>query len=295
MNSLCSAAKMSRQNYYKIRKTRKKQLVESDKILEYVRSERAVQPRLGCRKLLHIIGPKLKNECISIGRERFFNLMRQNNLLIKRKRNYCRTTDSRHSFKVYGNTLKDTEITAANQALAADITYMKTANGFVYLALVMDLYSRAIVGWDCSGNLESVGAQRALKKALRQLPTGASVIHHSDRGSQYCCREYIKLLKRHRISMTEENHCYENATAERLNGILKQEFGLGGTFRCKRDASKAVREAVELYNNRRPHLALDYKVPAEVHRLAQTEGNALRARLNNTTIQQTFSLSQARI
>lgn len=259
---------MTRQNYYKTRKTRNKGVVEAGRILEHVRRERAVQPRLGCRKLLCVIGDKLENEGIGIGRDRFFNLMRCNGLLIKHKRSYCRTTDSRHSFKIYGNILKNIIVTRPNQAFVSDITYIKTAGSFVYLALVMDVYSRMVVGWDCSNSLESVGAQRALKKALRQLPQNASIIHHSDRGCQYCCHDYIKLLKNHSISMTEENHCYENGAAERLNGILKQEYGLGGIFRNKKHALKAVRQAITLYNNRRPHLALGFEVPAKVHRAA---------------------------
>jgi len=265
VSSLCRVVDMSRQNYYKIRSVRKNKVLESDKILECVRLERNIQPRLGCRKLLNMIGPELESKSIGIGRDRFFNLMRFNNLLIKRKRNYCRTTDSKHSFKIYGNILKDAVINGPDQAYVSDITYIRTAGGFVYLALVMDVYSRMIVGWDCSDSLESIGAQSALRKALKKLPRGASIIHHSDRGSQYCCHEYIKLLKGHRVSMTQENHCYENAMAERLNGILKQEYGLGGTFKSKKDSYKAVREAIDLYNNRRPHMGLAYQVPSDVH------------------------------
>ena len=135
----------------------------------------------------------------------------------------------------------------------------------------MEAFSRAIVGLDCTDTLESVGALRALRMAIRTLPEGTPPpIHHSDRGSQYCCKAYVGLLKKCglAISMTEENHCYENAQAERLNGILKQEYGLGGRLADTKQARKSVREAVDLYNHRRPHEALDYDFPMRVHHAA---------------------------
>lgn len=258
---------MTRQNYYKLRKSRTKRAVASDIILDMVRKERREQPALGGRKLLGLISPKLdQNE--RIGRDSMFKLLKDKDLLINRKRKYCRTTNSNHSFRVYNNILKDANITGANQAFVSDITYISTMEGFLYLALVMDVHSRRIVGFDCSDSLESVGAQRALKMALRQLPRGAKIIHHSDRGSQYCCKEYVKLLKRHKISMTEENHCYENSKAERLNGILKQEYGLGNLIKDKQEAIMLVIEAVYYYNCRRPHQALGYRFPDEVHQAA---------------------------
>ena len=140
----------------------------------------------------------------------------------------------------------------------------------MYLSLVMDAYSRTVVGYDCNDRLESEGALQALSMAIGQLPAGASVIHHSDRGSQYCSRRYVQRLLRRglQISMTQENHCYENGQAERLNGILKQEYGLGEVFSRKHDVRASVREAVELYNFRRPHEALGYRCPGEVHSVA---------------------------
>jgi transposase InsO family protein len=163
--------------------------------------------------------------------------------------------------------LKDISLTAPNQALVSDITYIRTDEGFMYLALVMDAYSRAIVGYNCSDSLESEGALRALSMALRKLPFGSNAIHHSDRGCQYCSGAYINKLKRKgvRVSMTEVNHCYENSQAERLNGILKAEYGLGGRFLRKSDAVRAVSEAVRLYNYRRPHQSIGYRFPMEVY------------------------------
>ena len=131
----------------------------------------------------------------------------------------------------------------------------------------MDAYSRKIVGYDCSDSLEALGARRALKMALSQLPPGSQAMHHSDRGTQYCCREYVAMLAKAgvTISMTQENHCYENAKAERLNGILKQEFGLGNTLATAADAQRLVHQAVMFYNTIRPHTALGYRYPSEVH------------------------------
>ena len=261
---------MSRQNYYKARKERKKKSIDEALIIELVEVERRLQPELGCRKVLELISPVLELVGIEIGRDRFFELMDKYDKLIKRKKRYVTTTNSRHSFKVYNNLLKDTELTGANQALVSDITYIRTNEGFMYLALVMDAYSRKIVGYDCSDSLEAEGCLRALSMAIKQLPKGSNAIHHSDRGCQYCCHRYIDKLQRNglQISMTEENHCYENAKAERLNGILKYEYGLKETFKEKAHVYAAVRQAIELYNTRRPHVALKYGIPSIVHAAA---------------------------
>ena len=261
---------MTRQNFYKQRKTRKKQAVNESLILALVHQERSVQPMLGGRKLLHLIRSELKSANVSIGRDRFFGLLSAHDLLIERKKRYCRTTNSRHGFEVYRNIRKDCVTTGPHQVLVSDITYLRTGEKFVYLALVMDAHSRAIVGFDCSDTLEAVGALRALSMAVKQLPAKSGAIHHSDCGTQYCCKAYIENLKKAklRISMTEENHCYENSQAERLNGILKQEYGLGATFANKADACEAVSQAVWLYNHRRPHQKLGYKFPMTVHAAA---------------------------
>ena len=261
---------MTRQNYYKERKQRKRRTISESLVLDLVCQERAMQPKLGGRKLLHMIGSELESAGVLIGRDRFFALLSAHDLLIERKVNHCRTTNSWHGFRVYPNLLKDLSLTGPHQALVSDITYIRTAEGFVYLALVMDAWSRAIVGFDCSDTLEAEGALRALTMALGQLPADCQTVHHSDRGSQYCCSAYVGALKGSglRISMTEENHCYENAKAERLNGILKQEYGLDDDFVCKHDAYAAVCQGVDLYNHRRPHQSLSYQCPMAVHTAA---------------------------
>ena len=262
---------MSRQNYYKTRSQREQAKIDEDFVLSLVRNIRKLHPRMGGRKLLHQIRPQLEKAWLSLGRDRLFSLLRKHDLLVPHRPRRCCTTNSSHGFRTYGNLLRDEKIDRPGQAIVSDITYLRTREGWMYLALVMDVYSRTIVGYDCSDSLESEGALRALKMALRRLPSGEEeTIHHSDRGIQYCSSAYIERLQSAgcRISMTEVNHCYENAKAERLNGILKQEYGLGDTLATKATALAAVREAVELYNTQRPHLSLDYRTPMEAYRQA---------------------------
>lgn len=237
-------------------------------ILSLVSQERARQPRLGARKLLHLVGGELTEAGVTIGRDRFLALLRREDLLIARRARMARTTNSWHGYGVYPNLAKDLVLTGPHQLLLSDITYIRTMQGFMYLCLVSDAFSRCIVGYDCSDSLEMEGALRALQMAVKQLPKDSRAMHHSDRGCQYCCGEYIDRLRQGgvQISMTEENHCYENAQAERLNGILKQEYGLGETFVNKQEVVLAVDEAVMLFNHYRPHTALAFRMPMAVHR-----------------------------
>lgn len=260
-------ANMTRQNFYKDKKVRQKRQLDEELVLKAVRSIRQNHPMLGGRKLLYKISPLLAKHGISIGRDRLFDVLRNNHLLNKQRKRFKRTTYSNHGFMYYPNRLKDKVLTASNQAWVSDITYIRIEGGFVYLALITDAYSRKIVGYDVGDTLEAIGAIKALRKALRQLPKDQTVIHHSDRGIQYCCNEYKKVLRSRGaiISMTEENHCYENSQAERVNGILKNEYELGETFANKQQVEKVVKQVVDLYNNDRPHLALNYRYPAEVH------------------------------
>lgn len=270
VQGLCEEVGLSRQAFYKGVKARSRREVDEELVLELVRRERRVQPMIGARKLLWMIGPELEEAGVSIGRDRFFELLRREELLIERKARSARTTYSSHGLRVWPNLLKTLVPDGPNQAWAADITYVRTLEGFVYVALLTDAWSRKIVGWDAGMTLEAEGAMRALKMALKQLPEGKACVHHSDRGSQYCCGDYVELLhgRKVRISMTEANHCYENAKAERVNGILKQEYGLGETFRTRGEVAGVVRQAVSLYNNRRPHTALALRTPGEVHDVA---------------------------
>jgi transposase InsO family protein len=270
VGELCGKLGMSRQNYYKARTVRRRHEADEGLVEQLVRGERAVQPRLGGRKLFHILGPELVREGVKIGRDRFFGVLREKGLLLERLPCCPKTTNSRHSLPVFHNLVKDMELTGPNQAWAGDITYIRTDEGFLYLSLIMDLWSRKIVGYNSGDTLETEGVLNALKMAVSKLPDGVFPVHHSDRGSQYCSHLYVGELQSHffKISMTEEMHCYENANAERLNGILKQEYGLGFSFRSKKQALATVEEAVFLYNTRRPHTALKFETPEKMHRMA---------------------------
>ncbi len=261
---------MSRQNYYKDKKERQKRIINESLIVELVKGERRLQTQLGGRKLLERLKATLIAEGVYIGRDCFFDVLRKHGLLISRKHNRARTTNSMHNFFKYKNTFKDLVLTGPGQGWVSDITYIRTKEGFIYLALITDAYSRKIIGFDAGDTLEATGCIKALKKAIRQLPKVLFPVHHSDRGSQYCCHDYIDLLKEHniQISMTEENHCYENAMAERINGILKHEYGLKEDFKTKKQAIAAIKQGIKLYNEYRPHYKLNMKTPAEVHRLA---------------------------
>lgn len=228
------------------------------------------QAKLGTRKLYKLIKPELTHLKIGIGRDKFFEILRKNKMLVKRKKKYVYTTNSFHRFHKYKNKFKGKLLTGPNQAWVSDLTYLKTKEGFMYLFLITDAYSRKIIGWSLSDNMGIESALKALKMALRQCKHTKGVIHHSDRGIQYCSREYTELLLKHHmdISMTEENHCYENAIAERVNGILKDEFYLDEEFTSKKALMKAAKEAINIYNCDRPHWSLSLSTPQHVHEAA---------------------------
>ena len=225
---------------------------------------------IGGKKLYKLLKPDMGKVGENIGRDKFFDILRKHELLVKRRKKYVRTTDSYHRFHKYKNKLKEKLLTGPGQAYVNDITYLRTEEGFMYLFLQTDGYSRMITGWDLSDSLAIEGAVKALQMTLRQCSNSEGIIHHSDRGIQYCCKEYVEILKRNKmeISMTEENHCYENAMAERVNGILKEEFLLDETFANKALALKAVKEAIESYNTRRPHWSLNLSTPQQIHQAA---------------------------
>jgi putative transposase len=268
VDALCRSAGMSRANYYKVRHARKRQEIDQSLILDLVAGVRAVHPKMGARKLLGRLRTDLTDAGVSIGRDRFFALLGSHELLIERKARTVRTTWSGHGLRHWPNTAKTLDLTGPNQLWVADITYLRLVKGFAFLALVMDAWSRAIVGYDCSDSLEMQGAVRALSMAIRSMPAGVSPVHHSDRGCQYCAHAYIDLLQSSGlgISMTDGNHCYENAQAERLNGILKQEYGLGVVLLDSTLAKTMSVQAVNLYNDDGPHGAIGNRVPMELHR-----------------------------
>lgn len=259
---------MTRQNYYARRRERERRQVDGELVVELVRRERMLQPRLGVRKLQYRLKAELARAGVRLGRDRLFEELRQRDLLLKAVRApYPRTTQSYHNLPIFGNRLKGLKVEKPHEAWVSDLTYLRTREGFLYLALITDRYSRKVVGTHVGDTLEAVGCVKALETAVAQLPAGAKPIHHSDQGSQYCCHEYVRRLEAYGIgiSMTETNHCAENAMAERMNGILKQEYGLGLEFATKADARRAVPQSIWLYNTQRPHTALSYRTPEEVH------------------------------
>lgn len=271
VSAVCRKLGMSRQNYYSRRQERQRRRVDEELILELARRERALQPRLGGRKLWFLLQKKLQAEGVRIGRDRFFEVLRKGKMLLEPlPSEYPCTTSSYHCLPVFANQIKDLEVRRPNEVWVADLTYVRTQEGYLYLALLTDKYSRKIVGYHCGDTLEAVGCLKALTMALRDLPAGARPIHHSDQGSQYCSHEYINGLTARglSISMTERDHCAENALAERMNGTVKREYGLGQKLKSKQHGRELVKQAVELYNTRRPHLALDMRMPAAVHSLA---------------------------
>jgi putative transposase len=264
---LCARVGMSRQNYYAARRLRQRRQIDEAMILELVRRERRMQPRLGGRKLLHLLRADFDEAGVNVGRDRFFELLAESDLLVVPKPGAPRTTNSRHSLPVFGNLLMGKVLCAPNEVWVSDLTYIRTDEGFLYAALITDAYSRKIVGAHIGDSLEAEGCLLALEQALKALRAGKQPIHHSDRGCQYCCHEYVERLQARGlpISMTQVMHCYENAQAERVNGILKQEYELDRRFRTKAQARTAFEQAVWLYNHRRPHLRLNYRFPADVH------------------------------
>ena len=263
LKTICTFFEHSRQAFYKRQKKALKTFLEEQLILSEISRIRRVLPKVGGRKLYL----DLKDMGFKIGRDKLFDLLGRRGLLVKRPKRSSRTTYSNHRFRKYSNLIRGVKLTGPNQVFVSDITYLRTASGFVYLSLVTDAFSRKIVGWDVSSSLSFEGALRSLKMALKTVPHPEGLIHHSDRGIQYCCHEYVKLLNDNHvlISMTEENHCYENAIAERVNGILKDEFALGETLPSFKVAKELVRDAIRTYNSLRRHMSINYRVPDEVH------------------------------
>ena len=228
---------------------------------------RSQQPRCGGRKLLIMLQPFLKQQKISIGRDAFFNLLAKNKLLVRNRKRSVNTTNSKHFFYRYPNLVKAFTPLHAHELWVADITYIPVKERFAYLYLITDAYSRKIVGFHVSDNMRVDSAVIALQKALDQKPADAIVIHHSDRGMQYCSNEYVKLLQQHHalISMTQNGDPYENALAERVNGILKTEL-ISRYYDNIDLAAIHIARCITIYNYRRRHSSLNWQIPDDVHK-----------------------------
>ena len=269
MKQLTAYYGISRQAFYKAETQQQEKTLSEQEALQMVLSIRYRQPQLGVRKLYHLLSEALQKRPYKIGRDALFTLLRDHSLLVKTKRRYCTTTDSKHSSKVYPNLLKDKEITDIRQVLISDITYIRRQGGFSYLSLVSDLYSRKILGYSVTDNLSVSGPIAALKMSFRHIPQSLrhNMIHHSDRGAQYASNDYTKILDANKIrgSMSAKGNPYDNAVMERMIGTLKREFLLHQTFPDRESIHHAVKQAVQIYNEERPHTSLHYQTPAAVY------------------------------
>jgi putative transposase len=267
---LCNFFEVSRQAYYKGLKQGERQAIREELIIGLVQQIRRNNKKMGGKKLYSLLQADIHSIDASMGRDKFFDLLRQWELLVQRRRKYAVTTQSQHWFRVYQNKLQGFTPAGPHQAWVCDITYVRVKKGFAYLFLITDAYSRKIIGWQLSSSLGLEGALQSLGMAIRQCPNPSGLIHHSDRGFQYCSHEYVGRLKAKRIeiSMAEAGNCYENAMAERVNGILKDEYGLDETFETGEQARQVVKEGIKAYNEQRPHWSLGLKIPSKVHEAA---------------------------
>ena len=261
----------TRQHYYKQKQDLQNKKDKEDQVKSLVLAERKLLPRLGGRKTYHLITPHLQSQNIKFGRDKLFKLLRDNELLIKPRRRYIQTTNSKHWMRKYPNIAKELIVTKPEQLWVSDITYLKTQQGNCYLSMVTDAYSRKIMGYSIADDMQAATVAKALQMAIKNRVYSHAVIHHSDRGLQYCSKEYVSLANNNNItmSMTEHSDPYENALAERMNRTIKEEFCLDHTLATKKQAAQAVKEAIELYNNYRPHQSLSLRTPNQLHQKAQ--------------------------
>lgn len=266
---LCGLFGKSRQAFYDNNWRQQDQQLHDGLILDMVRELRRLMSKLGGIKLHRMLKEPLAAHGISIGRDSLFTLLRDNDLLIKTKKRYTRTTFSNHPYKKWPSLINELQVTAPEQLWVSDITYLRTACQFIYLSLITDAYSRKIVGYHLSQFLKAQGCIIALNKAIASLaaaPQG-NLTHHSDRGIQYCCEPYVTILQSHKIniSMTQTGSPYDNAIAERVNGILKTELGLGQVFETYASAVAYLPGAIDTYNRLRPHMSCGYLTPEQAH------------------------------
>jgi putative transposase len=269
LTRICVLFGVTRQAYYQYQWSFMEQHTEEKLLLVLIQEIRERQPRIGGRKLHDLLQQSLLEHQIKIGRDALFDLLSRYGLLVRKRKRRVYTTQSFHHYKKYTNLIKGKPLpTKANQVWVSDITYLKIANGFVYISFITDVYSRKIVGYHVGETLEAVHSIEALKMALagfnRPLP---DLVHHSDRGIQYCSTAYVNVLQNYQIqiSMTESGDPLDNAIAERLNGILKEEFLLKKRITNLGEAKIALKESVEIYNTERPHMSIAMLTPQEAH------------------------------
>jgi transposase InsO family protein len=268
IDALCRLFGKSRQAYYEYTHYVSVKRIEEDVILSLVYGIRKEFPRMGGRKLLVYLRPRFEAMGLQVGRDAFFELLYRNFLLVRRTRNKRKTTWSDHWMHKYPNLIEGYTPDAPNRLWVSDITYIEWKGRFAYLSLITDAYSHKIVGWNLARTLHSSNTVAALKMALSGLKgKHPELIHHSDRGSQYCCGSYVNILTRYKIqiSMTESGNPRENAIAERVNGILKTEWLNDSKPGSWQENVSSVSRIIDLYNNLRPHQSIGYQTPAMVH------------------------------
>lgn len=265
--TLCRLFGKTRHAYYDTLWRKESNLVKEDIIVQEVISVRKDLPTLGTRKMHHVLQPRLASHNIRIGRDYLFDLLAEHRLLIRCRKRKVITTDSRHWMRKYSNLIKTVTITRPEQVWVSDITYIKVIHQWGYLSLITDAYSRKIMGYSFQSDLSAEGCVAALKMALDNRGSNEQLIHHSDRGSQYCSQQYVKMLLENNIaiSMTENGDPYENALAERMNGILKSEFNLYNTQMGFEQTKNLIAKTINAYNKLRPHASCDYMTPEEAH------------------------------
>lgn len=274
---LCRLFGKTRHAYYDHLWRSRHDSMKEEIILQLVNEIRGPLPRLGTRKLLFLLQSGLASHGISVGRDYLFELFDVHKLLIRQRRKKVFTTDSRHWMHKYSNLVKGLDIVRPEQLWVSDMTYIRVMNQWGYLSLITDAFSRKIMGYCFRSDMLALGCIGALQMAFDNRSYGGqSLIHHSDRGSQYCSKDYVELLASEQvsISMTERGDPYENALAERVNGILKGEFNLYGSSSGFEQTYVKIHSSVKAYNELRPHGSCDYLTPSQAHR----QGNVLEKR-----------------
>lgn len=273
ITAVCCQLGYSKQAYYKAKKTRQCADCHRAEVLEMVLSVRRQMPRLGVRKLYHLLGPSLQKEKIPIGRDLLFQWLKESNLLVSRKKRYVKTTDSRHWMRRYPNLVKGVVPDHPEQHWVADITYITTRQGFSFLHLLTDAYSKKIMGYELCNDMLATSTLKALQMALANRQYNSLITHHSDRGLQYSSTTYLEQLKSAglHVSTTQDGSPYDNAVAERINGILKDEFGLDAVFDNFEQLQKQTKQSIEIYNVKRPHLSCSFLTPQQMHNQKEIE------------------------
>lgn len=269
LHRICRLFGITRQAYYQHLNRRLDTELWHELIIKEVLKIRAHHPRIGTRKLYILLEDFMLEHQIKMGRDALFDLLSTYGLLIRKRKRFVKTTQSHHWLKKYSNLIQGFVPTSPNQLYVSDITYWKITNKYLYIHLITDAYSRKIVGYELSETLEAVHSVNALKMALSSLKKDGNnyLIHHSDRGVQYCSYKYVKLLQDYQIqiSMTENGDPLDNAIAERVNGILKEEYLSCYEIASFEEAKALLKQVINLYNNERPHMSIGNLVPEKVH------------------------------